>query len=411
MIKNFILFIFTCAIIYSESYSGYLKSIETSFCMDQCSMYYLESENGGFITNITSLDLQHDQDNLFPYLNRFVEVIGQETWCIECSALLVDTISLSSDCEMPVPCFADPCEISEECQLNTPTECISNYCGGCYADFYDIDGNLVNCYPNYEPSLCDDLENVFFGVCDMFLGYAIVDESCEGVSGCGWDSNGIDYSNIFFDTIEDCEINCLDEPYICEDIEYDYNQLHSGTACEVDNDCAAVWGHCDVGLGGCHYSVNEELYPEEEINSLVQQWVNDDCMQSVCDCMDLPYAQCVDGECTSAYCQGDNPAGCYETGCEDGYVCIDDFNFCTPSTCFCDPSVFYGYWYCTEDCGGGSCVILGDINGDTSIDIVDVVSTVNSVLEDSYNILVDMNSDNNLNVADIVIIINIILGI
>ena len=399
---------------FSDSYTGYLRFTETSFCMDQCSMYYLEAEDGQFLTNITTPILHYtDQgydNHLDPYLNRYVSVEGEEIWCVECGAILVASIFISSDCEFPVPCFADPCEVAEECELNTPVECIPNYCDGCYADFYDLEGIFVDCYNNVI-SPCDDIDNVFFGVCDMFLGYAVVYGECNGVSGCGWESSGIDYSDAFFDTIEDCESSCLEPPYVCEDIEYSYDQLHSAEyACNVDNDCMAVWGDCDIGLGGCHYSVNEELYPEEEINHLVEQWQNSDCSGGVCDCMDSPYAQCIGGICISAYCQGDNPAGCNQTGCDDGYICIDNLSACTPSTCFCNDDDFYGYWYCTEDCGGGSCSILGDINQDSSINVVDIISIVNIILESNYNILGDVNQDNNLNVSDIVILINIILG-
>ncbi|MEC9071635.1 MAG: hypothetical protein VX938_04610 [Myxococcota bacterium] len=50
-------------------------------------------------------------------------------------------------------------------------------------------------------------------------------------------------------------------------------------------------------------------------------------------------------------CEGDNPAGCAQTGCPDGTVCkVGDA--CIPSACFCDD----GGWTCTEDCGGGACV-------------------------------------------------------
>ena len=83
------------------------------------------------------------------YMNRFVEVeLGEEIWCIECSAYEINTIKLSDECQYPVDCWVDPCEVADECQLNTPVECVSNYCGGCYSDFYDSDNNLVNCYVN-----------------------------------------------------------------------------------------------------------------------------------------------------------------------------------------------------------------------------------------------------------------------
>jgi hypothetical protein len=141
----------------------------------------------------------------------------------------------------------------------------------------------------------------------------------------------------------------------CNEIEEFYDSLHTGqyATCEFDNDCISVWGHCDVGLGGCHYSVNEESYPEVEINNLVGDWLDGDCMEWVCDCSAEPYAQCLDGTCTSAYCMSENPAGCFQTGCDEGYECVVLEQECVPSSCFCDG--FYGDWFCTEDCGGGAC--------------------------------------------------------
>ena len=181
--------------------------------------------------------------------------------------------------------------------------------------------------------------------------------------------------------------------------------------CELDNDCISVWGHCDIGLGGCHYSVNEELYPEDLINQLVDDWIySESCEGGVCDCMDLPYAQCLGEECVSVYCNDDNPAGCIQTGCEDGNICVDILEYCVPSHCFCDDSSFYGYWYCTEDCGGGICVLKGDLSLDDSVNIVDVVQTVNLILNGGNDIIVDMNNDNLINISDIIILTNIILG-
>jgi hypothetical protein len=54
--------------------------------------------------------------------------------------------------------------------------------------------------------------------------------------------------------------------------------------------------------------------------------------------------------------------------------------------------------------------LLGDINQDMQINVVDIISIVNIILESNYNILGDVNQDNNLNVSDIVMLINIILG-
>ena len=394
--------------LFSDTYIGYLREIEASFCMDQCSQYMLENESGEFITNLTSLN----EIDLSYFINRYVNLEATLEWeCIECTALIIDNIVISPDCENPVFCFADPCEVAEECQINTPVECIPSYCGGCYADFYDLEGNLVDCYADIIES-CDDLEGIFFGLCDMFLGYAIVNGVCNGVSGCGWESDGVDYSNAFFNSFNECENNCINEPYECENIEYDYDQLHSGayTECNDNSDCTAIWGDCDVGLGGCHYAVNESLYQEDQINDLVSLWIDNDCMEWVCDCASLPNSICNNGNCELAYCYDPNPAGCVSTGCPENYGCVD-YEYsgdCMPSSCFCDE--FYGDWFCTEDCNGGTCFQLGDINYDDTINVIDVVSIVNSILGLSdFNPLADVNSDATIDVIDVIVLINLIL--
>ena len=53
--------------------------------------------------------------------------------------------------------------------------------------------------------------------------------------------------------------------------------------------------------------------------------------------------------------------------------------------------------------------ILGDVNGDGSINVLDVVMVVGYVLDMSYIILADLNNDNVINVLDIVILTTIIL--
>ena len=145
--KKYIFTFFLCAFVLSQDViSGYLRGTEVSFCMDECGRYYIESEidsGFGLLPVVFNDDIEVDF-----YLNRFVEVrvSDEEIDCIECSALQVLELNLSDDCDYPVDCFTDPCTVADECQLNTPVDCISNYCGGCYADFYDLDNNLVDCY-------------------------------------------------------------------------------------------------------------------------------------------------------------------------------------------------------------------------------------------------------------------------
>jgi len=53
---------------------------------------------------------------------------------------------------------------------------------------------------------------------------------------------------------------------------------------------------------------------------------------------------------------------------------------------------------------------LGDINGDNSINIQDIVLAVNLVLSSEYNNLADLNSDSTVDILDIVQLVNIILN-
>ena len=54
--------------------------------------------------------------------------------------------------------------------------------------------------------------------------------------------------------------------------------------------------------------------------------------------------------------------------------------------------------------------IIGDINGDSLVNIQDVILTVNLILSMEYNGFADLNSDGNIDVLDIVQIVNIILN-
>ena len=53
---------------------------------------------------------------------------------------------------------------------------------------------------------------------------------------------------------------------------------------------------------------------------------------------------------------------------------------------------------------------LGDINDDGGIDVLDIVSLINLILNEGYQSNADINEDGNLNVLDVVSLINVILG-
>jgi len=55
--------------------------------------------------------------------------------------------------------------------------------------------------------------------------------------------------------------------------------------------------------------------------------------------------------------------------------------------------------------------LIGDINGDENLNILDVVLITNLILSDSsYNETADLNQDGGINILDIIVLISIILG-
>jgi len=57
-----------------------------------------------------------------------------------------------------------------------------------------------------------------------------------------------------------------------------------------------------------------------------------------------------------------------------------------------------------------SAFLEGDINGDSLVNIQDIILTVNLVLSNEYNSLADLNSDNIVDILDLVALVNIVLG-
>ena len=79
----------------------------------------------------------------------------------------------------------------------------------------------------------------------------------------------------------------------------------------------------------------------------------------------------------------------------------------------------YGYLY--DNCYGGTYEIdnsyceeidylSGDINNDSIINILDVIETINLILQNNYDVIVDMDNDQQVNILDIIQLINIILN-
>ena len=60
---------------------------------------------------------------------------------------------------------------------------------------------------------------------------------------------------------------------------------------------------------------------------------------------------------------------------------------------------------CGELCG----FIIGDLNDDEILDILDIIITINLIMNNEYLDYADMNEDSIINILDIIQMINIIL--
>jgi hypothetical protein len=74
--------------------------------------------------NVKWSDLNQDE---LDYLNTRPVQCGNQFYCAHGNS--------------PVNCFVDPCAVAPECPESET--CLSNYCRGCYAEFYDKDGYAV----------------------------------------------------------------------------------------------------------------------------------------------------------------------------------------------------------------------------------------------------------------------------
>lgn len=94
--------------------------------------------------------------------------------------------------------------------------------------------------------------NTDFGLCAMALGIANVeDQGCVMLSGCGYTStDGIDYTEYFFDTQDQCEAACLDA---CPEIPLsaDFGE------CDMALGVAMLEGGQCTFLSGCGYTAND----------------------------------------------------------------------------------------------------------------------------------------------------------
>jgi len=109
-------------------------------------------------------------------------------------------------------CYIPQC--TESCDWE-PMQCWSStgYCWCVDENGVEIEGSSMPSWqgtPNCEEHIqeCFDFTGIDFGVCTMFLGVGLIYDECSYISGCDWTADGVDYSNMFFDSMEQCEEAC-----------------------------------------------------------------------------------------------------------------------------------------------------------------------------------------------------------
>ena len=198
---------------------------------------------------------------------------------------------------------------------------------------------------------CEWIEDIQSGSCSSLSG-----DECNAANGCSWDYECIEYGWWY---------NwCYTYGYECNGGSY---TIDNGYCQEVEEvECSSLDEN----------SCNHPLYGEG------CNWVED----------------ITEGSCYYGF---NNYSDCIANGCY----------WYNPGT----------YGYMGSHCYGGTYTIdnsyceelenqQGDLNGDSSVDVLDVIQTIDLIISGYYNIIVDMDYNGEVNILDIIQIIDIIVN-
>ena len=273
----------------------------------------------------------------------------------------------------------------------------------------------------FENTSCNWVENISYGNCSTLAW-----EDCNNYVGCYVDSNPGWYDN----SGPYCTGGTyqIDNSY-CLEIEVLECDEMSQLGCANDDSCEWV---SDITTGYCgshNTSSSCPNYPDCSWSCYGCWYLGECCGSYICSggsyqinnsyCEEVEVLEC--DEMNQSECNTDDSCDWIE---DIEYVNCSNYN--NGSTCDSNENCFwdlcyggsYGSW--SHCCRGGTyeidnslceelSFIPGDVNGDGSLNITDIVFIVDFILNLEYNEYSDINQDGILNIIDIIELVNRIL--
>ena len=411
--------------------------------------YRMDYKCDGQVVEFIDVEYDVTQSTLFregySYIDNECEASAED--CCEAEQIA------TNDCA-GLGCYIPQC--TDDCNWE-PMQCwgSTGYCWCVDESGVELEGTSIPSwqgFPDCENTIeeCFDFSEIDFGLCEMILGVGLIDGECNYISGCDWTMNGVDYSDLFFDSIDNCQQSC-DTSDQCDIGFVEINDIcfHEGDlsiiqkmidnsyqseinlGCEDwDNYCGSPNPSMDSSDSWMWVLVDGESYEwsanengiVEPLELGIQEWENGRLTSFMCGA----YIYCqLSGvipeeinQLTSIntlrlelnYFSGFIP----ESICELDLNYNDYLAFDLSSNKLCPPYpeciVESDFW--NQD--SSSCSEVGDVNYDFELNIQDVVLIVSFILEnielDFQELSIsDINLDGVLDILDVIFIVSIIL--
>ena len=250
------------------------------------------------------------------------------------------------------------------------------FIGIIYCQCYDY--NQFQCSND---QTCEWIENVNYSSCSNFS-----QGQCNQYDSCSWT---LSYGGGYGQWSYSCSGSYEVDNSFCQD-----SQPPLECSSHLNQD------YCENPLFDCQWVPDLDF---EDCNSYDESFCNS---QESCNWIsDIQY-----GNCSSLG----------EGSCDANPECYYDCEFwhgscagCCYGSCLGGTYVISDNSYCDGESNNGYCIepyILGDLDLDGSINILDIVDLVQIVLNLEYDVIGDINQDDVNNIVDIILLVNLIIG-